>query len=101
MEPVPTEVSQSLPIPGSPLTEPSTGVALHPEWACSEVCVNTLPPAGCSWDARRLGSGSLWTLPDISATSPGPRSTFYAHVVVQTLGVTTSEDVSLVCRVYK
>ena len=96
MGPIPTEVSQGPPIPGSPLTEPKTGVALHPEWACSEVCVNTLPPAGCSWDGRTLDLAKHWC--DLS---PGPRSTFYAHVVVQTLGVTASEDVSLVCRVYK
>lgn len=42
---------------GSPPIKHNRGVAFHSERPCSEGCVNTLPPAGHSWDGHKLGSG--------------------------------------------
>lgn len=62
---------------GSPPTEHNRGMALHPEWPCGEIYVNTLPPAGHGWDSHRLGSGLPWVLLAIGGhQSPGPRPTY-------------------------
>lgn len=95
--------SRAFQFQGSPLIEHNTQVrmALHPEGVCNEVCVNTLPPADCSWNGRRLGSCSLWASLEMWATRvphPGPPTMprWWSRYWVSSL-----RDVILVCRVYK